>query len=212
MSISVKGTATQREYNRQLEKVYLDKMFDLITPNVEFPSSYKAMAELTEVPANIVSNVMKMLDKNGALKRRFEYRGGSGPVGSPDSGGRTAYWTITTTKEHAQYLLDKYQAGIAKHPGPKPKTNGGNIPIEAAIENATKNQVVAQAKAWVDKCRAYMKAVDLVNGNLESLKAAGINIDEEAYFKAINVAHDERLASIALVMPYIEKLEKRNRA
>jgi DNA-binding Lrp family transcriptional regulator len=207
-NIDVVGTSTQRDYNRQLERIYLGKLFELVSPNKEFPSSYKMMAELTGVPANIVSNVMKMLDKNGTLKRRFEY---NGPLpGQRAGGGRKAYWTITTTKEHAEYLLDKYQATI-KRPGFQPKNNGHDTNIAPEIAKAwvDKSEAKSQAKAWVDKCRVYMKAADLINQNLAALKAAGVDVDEEAYLKAINVKHDERLSAIALVMPYIESLEKR---
>jgi hypothetical protein len=201
MSIQVKGTATQREYNRQLEQVYLDKLFDSVTVGKEFQSSYKMMAELTEVPSNIVSNVMKLMSQKGVLKRRYVWRGG----GNGETGGRTAYWTIITSKEHAKQLLDEYQANLTQKR--RPTTNA--ISPEIARKWVDDNSDIAQARAWVDKTRTYMKGVDLIQQNLAALKDAGIKVDEEAYLKSINVVQDERLSCIALVMPYINHLEKR---
>lgn len=202
-AIEMVGTHTQREYNRQLERVYLDKFFDLIKPGEEFPSSYKAMAEKTGVPANIVSNVMQLLDKNGVLKRRFTYHGGS----AKDAGGRVAYWTIITTKEHAQQLLDAYQANLnVRKPSKLPDKKSGN-PVETVVEDTA----LSIAKKLVEECRTYMNTSKVLNETFRALESAGIMVDRETFFRSINIPHNERLEVIALVMPYIESLEKPRR-
>jgi len=193
ISDSIKGTNTQREFNRQLEQLYLDRLYQLVLPGEEIQTSYKAIAELTQVPANIVANVMQLLNKEGVLKRRFEYHGAS-DIGAKDGGGRKAFWTLLVPKNRAKELLDNYQSRL---------TSNNNNKKEHSVNNIT------QSKEWVNKTRTYMKGADIIQKNLADLKAAGITVDEEAFMKSINISHDERLSAIALAIPYIESLERR---
>lgn len=199
------GTATQREFNRHLEREYLDKFFEIVTPGQEFKASYIAMAERCGVPANIVGNVMKMLANKGVLQRRFEYRG---PNAEGGPGGRDAYWTIITTKAHAKALLDEYQAGLngKRRSAPKKKNGAEHNEMTPAPVTSSPSDVDV-SREWAQKCREYMTASGVVTASINALKAAGITVDESAYLNAIQIRHDETLAAIALVMPYIEYLE-----
>ena len=182
------------------------------------------MAEATGIPANVVGDVIQLLEKQNLLTRRFKWQG--------QQGGRKAYWTLMTNYEHANNVLAKEQHKILDKPARgnlgKPVVNGGQIALpelpekpvvlegerasEAAMRLAsesTENSLpIETAKNLVDKCRQYMRATDLINSNLKALRDAGIDVNEEAYFDSVKVKQDETLAAIALVIPYIDSLEK----
>jgi hypothetical protein len=201
MVTEVIETRTQKEYNLHLQQEFLRKMYELCQPNTEFQASYFAMAKVTEIPANVVGTVIQLLEKNGALKRRYEWVGGNGK----EHGGKKAFWTLTQPYSVADVMLKEYQQ--------KRVEQIRTIRLNS-IENARKSKTngktddtVAQAKAWSERTKKYMMGSTIIRQNLDALKAAGIEVDEEAYLNSINVKQDETLAAIALVIPYIEYLE-----
>ena len=181
-------TDTQREFNRHLQREFLRKIYTLVKPNEEFEASYKSIAKITEIPANVVSDVIVVLSKKSLFTRRYVY----------NSNGRCAYWTLLGSENEAMKALLDYQSEKKRV---VTTTTKNNPPVRSSA--------ISQGKGWVNMARQYMKGSDLISKHLAALKAAGIEVDESAYISSINIKQDATLAAIALVMPYIESLEEK---
>lgn len=226
----VGGTNTQREFNMGLEKKFLDTLYEMQQPGVEFPASYVKMAEQTGIPANIVGNVIQFLEDSNLLIRRFEW---PHEAGAKRSGGRQAYWTLMTNHDHAANLLGRFHIALTEgkmkrsdirakgNPWLNGNVKGGRPKAETLpepiIESApTPNPEPISGGVSIDKARElvasvrqYMRGNELIQSNLQSLRDAGIVVNEEAYLESVSIKPDATAEAIALVMPYISYLEQK---
>jgi hypothetical protein len=168
-------------------------------PGKEQPTSQHVMAELTGVPTNVVQSVMRVMRNSNLYTVRAEY----------DPAGRKSYWTIDKPYEEAYHALMSDQKRrndnvIARNQEISSKRAKVN-PEPAPVVNG---DTLAQAKIWAKSAKAYMHQVDEVMSMIERLKSLGMEVDEQAIYAATKLKHDEKLGNIALVIPYIEHLEK----
>lgn len=68
---------------------------------------------------------------------------------------------------------------------------------------------VSAARAVVENVRSYINARQLAKDNLTQLRAAGMNVNEEAYFASIQMPPNAEADAISLVLPYIDFVESR---
>lgn len=199
-------TETQRVYNQSLERDFLKKLYEVMEPGKEIMTSQHMMAELTGVPTNVVQSVMRVMRDEKIYTVRSEY----------DPKGRRSYWTIDKPFEEAYHALKSDQARrngrVAARNQAISRGRRANTETQKTNEKpapiATNGDAVAQAKIWAKSAKAYMSQVDEVMAMIEKLQSLGIEVDQEGIYAATKLRHDEKLANIALVIPYIDHLEK----
>lgn len=195
---------TQRTYNQSLELDYIKKLYELVEVNKEFMTSQAQMSDITGIPTNVISRVMGVMRDNKLYSRRAEF----------DPSGQRSYWIILSPYEVTLKALLKSQTKRNAFFNNR-KIYNAPAKVTSSVTNKVSpveipnDSVIAQARVWVQSAKAYIRQVDAIKDTLESLKAAGMEVDEEGFYRSVNVKHDEKLSTLALVIPYIEALEKK---
>jgi hypothetical protein len=189
---------TNRETTLVLEKDFLKKLYSYIGTSKEFRTSQKKISEITGVPHHVVVRVMKVMRDQGIYVRRDQYSNTNG------KGDRASYWRLVKPYREA------YNALIADQSmrGEKFNTYHQEPNIPAPEPVPTESESLAQAKGWAKSAKTYMHRIEAVRIMVDELKALGMDVDETAIYEAVHLKHDEKFATIALVVPYIEHLEK----
>lgn len=188
------------ERTQYLEKTFLKRLYEEIGTNKEFRTSQKKIAENMGIPHHVVVRVMKALRDAGVYTRRDEY----GYNNNEKKGDRASYWTLVKPYREA------YNALIADQSNRGKVFNARNEPPEPPTPEPvpTESEALAQAKNWAKSAKLYKHQIEAVNIMIDEFKAIGMEVDEKALFEAVHLKHDERFATLALVIPYIEHLEK----
>jgi hypothetical protein len=183
--------------------------------------NYKSLAAAIGVEPYLLQRIITLLAKKGALVRRYR-----GHVGQP-SAGKSSYWTLTVPEEEAVKIMISDWKNLYQ-PTPKPKeTPAKEIAADAVVvaDERSPEEVRAiagpenknepfevlrhlrrdESAAQVEAVRQYIDRAAFLDQKLDELAKAGITVNRAA----IVFERDERLETLALLLPYINNLEGR---
>lgn len=185
---------------------FLEDLYSLLEVGREQSMSVASMAETTGAKPNTVITVTKCLRNANAFITRYEYHGG----------GKVSFWTLLVPKEKAQIILNKYQMNLVKtifqHRSQAMRNRGNGIvytsgpDMPKGIGIKSFSPVEKQPKALVEAARQFGTKISAARNAMETLKAAGITVDEKTFFSSMGIPTDDRLEAVSLVLPYIDDL------
>jgi hypothetical protein len=212
-----------QEKNFEKQRAFLVDLYKVLEVGKEVRTSMAQISDATGYEPNIVSYVLNVLRHKNGYAIRTEY----GAYGSASGLGKRSYWTLLIPYDRAERYLREWQdnnrssthrsrssarktvierkkSEVAKQP--VAMSFGDDAPRSIDIQrfspaNKEPGALVAAAKQYSEKFPVVQKALD-------TLKSGGLTIDEEAFFKAMNLQKDDRLETIALILPYIDQMER----
>lgn len=147
--------------------------------------------------ANLLDKFHSALAEGKVRRRDIQAKGNPWLNGKQSHGGR----------KNGQMELPSITASIPEPmTGPELQTDNRKNPT---IRDVNLPDEVSAAKTVVENVRNYLNAQQLAKANLAQLRAAGMNVNEEAYFASIQMTPNAEADAIALVMPYIEFCESK---
>ena len=226
------GTRNERF---EKERRVLDKIYELVPVGQEFVCTsmtiYNAFEDFPSSPGQFTRYVSEV-EKAGVFTRRYTMvTDNSRPDGR---NGKVAYWTLLVDHDKARALLQESQEArmratdemLAQPRKPRkpqgfsqPETTVAIVgPDAPTLAEAMSRQVRDLRKdetgALLEAARQYANRKDSAMGKLQELaktmEELGIRFDADKAAAAMHFEEDERLETIALILPYVERLERVN--
>lgn len=205
-----------------------EKTCDLMGEGVRTYAGAKMVSEAIGESNLTVDRCQALFKSLGILKGESEY----------EYQRQKVYWTLLVNREAGLAAINAhFDAGRGMNWPESQKTHHAKAAVEApkakvngkvAIEKRDDEPVAAIAgpdaptpfevlrtirrddiEALIEAARQYAGRNEAINTKFDELAKLGISIDREKAMKAIHVERDPMLESVARVLPYIERLEKR---
>lgn len=158
--------------------------------------SYPALAEQIGESAYAVLSAKTTFEAAGILRTEISY---------PAGRGRVSTWELALPLDRAHDELTREHERQLDRPSTKAKRNArktqdnGTGPLRPVPEPKR-----AEAEGLIRAAREYRDRVERALEHIREMRQSGIEIDESA----ITVRRDERLESIAQVLPALDELER----
>lgn len=198
-------------------------LWDLLPYNEDvdgFNNQILADALGPDYSVNTIKDYTKKFNEQGWLSREFEY----GYTEQGRATGRRFTWRLLIPKAEMLIRLADLEANeMRPKPKAKPKTklavpvgNGRDVVAAVGPEPTGSFEALRAVRkdesfALVAAARQYSERTHTLDTSVSALvkQAAelGVSIDVAALRASMTVAHDERLETISLVLPYVTQLE-----
>lgn len=202
------------------EDQLIKAMYTLLPVGKEQVCSAKDLADIAGLPGGVVSRYVKNFISIGILSRRLTV--------TPMQG-KTAHWTLLMEESDAEALLKRdqeqrfEQAHVYKKRKPRKakvvETTvaivGPDAPTLAeAMPKAVRDLRKDESGALIAATKQYVARKDTALGKLrelaDTMTELGIKFDFAKAAGSMHFEEDERLETVALVLPYVEQLERVN--
>lgn len=222
--------ATQNRFNKEI--VFLKAIYMHLNPGEETEIGAATIGTTVDITYNVAMAYAQQFEKLGLIERRYVWQG---QPTDKMAMGKHAFWKLTKPYEEALDILERDQAKrleitAAKRSASasKPRTSKKmreSVEVTKAIvgpDAPTLGEAMPELRAarkdertaLIEAARQYAKRHEAAFGKLNELAATmadlGISFDIEKARAAFVFEPDDRLEAIALILPYIDRLERTN--
>lgn len=196
----------------------LDKFYELVGENTPATGlNYRTAArEFFGVADTMLSRTLIDMERAGTLRRSYNKPGGR----CSTRGGKVATWLLPLPRAEALRKQNEYWAA---HPvgGPVPAKPAVKVGVDGEAHEAIAGPDAPQAfevlrserkdegVALVEAARQYLGRQDTIRRAFQEMEKQGITVDWTRVDQVVSVEQDDRLESVANLLPYVTQLEKR---